>query len=74
MQRCVAGWGPRSKGELTDLAVNSVWDKRKRGIRKGCKDWDDSLTEMGKVKRKAGCWVEKTRSGFGFGFNKGEFC
>ena len=58
MQRCVAGWGPRLKGELTDLAVNSVWDKRKRGIRKA---WYDSLTEMGKVERKAGYWVEKTR-------------
>lgn len=59
------------KGELTDLAVNSVWDKRKRGIRRA---WYDSLTEMGKVERKAACWVEKTRLGFGFGFSKGELC
>lgn len=59
----------RLKGELTDLAMNSVLDKRKRGIRKG---WYDSLIEMETVERKAGCWVEKTRSGFGFGFSKGE--
>lgn len=57
------------KGELTNLAMNSVLDKRKRGIRKG---WYDSLTEMEKIEKKAGCWVEKTRSGFGFGFSKGE--
>lgn len=52
---------------MTDLAMNSVWDKRKGGIRKA---WYDSLTEMEKVEKKEGCWVEKTRSGFGFGFSK----
>lgn len=44
------------KGELTGLAVNSAWDMRKRGVRKGCKAWDDSLTAMGKVERTADWW------------------